>query len=394
MMKKILHILPMLAVLGFLVLQSSCWNNGYDPDYSFVISMNATQASSSTKGVINEIDDLKDKSFGVYGYKVTPAKASIMVFADQQVTWNPANRPDAWGYSPLKYWDRDAKYYYAAYAPFGIGKISHTDTNQDVAHILTFTEIPNWQFISTTESTRETKDASLVISHTDEDSTSVKDFMTAVSSGEARTYLTEKDGQVEFSFSHRLFALRINVGFPDRPTGYHTDYRITSIEISSDAVSTEVPASGKNSEYKMNFSSIAETSGLAAGKEKFDVKEEDFGIATVYPQQVGESLIVPTNFVLTSSTLGVPFSTENGINVTIKYIPKDWDADGAESPEESTTFQIPLGTFPETYLNSFDAGKLYTLNIKFDKGKKVDLVGVAINWLDEVTLPDHPVFNW
>lgn len=384
MMKKILHILPMLAVLGFLVLQSSCWNNGYDPDYSFVISMNATQASSSTKGVINGIDDLKN--FGVFGYKVTPANAKHMIFANQQVSKDNSE----WKYSPLKYWDRDAYYYYAAYAPFNVGDITHTDTNADEAHILSFNEIPNWQFISTTKSTRTDKDAALTITHIDTDSASVKDFMTAVSSGEARTYLTATYGKVEFSFSHRLFALRINVGFPDRPTGYHTDYRITSIEISSEP-GNEVRVSGPNSIYKMNISSKSETSGLAAGEEKFEVSE--CGTATVYPKG-DESLVVPKNFVLTSSTLGVPFSTTGGINVTIKYVPKDWEAGGDESLEESTTFQIPLGTEPETYLTAFEAGKLYTLNIKFDKGKKVDLVGVAINWLDEVTLPDHPVFNW
>lgn len=77
---------------------------------------------SITKAENNPTDydwQLKDHhlDFVVYGYK-TANNANTKVFNQQKVEWDTSLDPDAWNYTPARYWDKAAStYYFYAAAP-------------------------------------------------------------------------------------------------------------------------------------------------------------------------------------------------------------------------------------------------------------------------------------
>lgn len=365
-MKKIHNILPMLAALLLTVLQSACWNNGYDPDYAFVINMNAGSVSSLTKASsINDMDDFKAQgNFGVFGTRTLPGSGAtaLAVYANQRVTWDNSS----WTYSPLKYWDRDATYHFGAYAPqvsstSGDGVyVSYSMDNKT----FTLNNIPNWARVN----------------KENENSYDGVDYMVAASNGEARTYLSAtKPGVVEFSFSHILAMFEVTVSYPSKNTQAEdgelgVDFYLKEVKFGSSksGAVVNVPSADGKFNYTYDYSSVGAGSYSETGK----------GITPIYQVAEGQAgLNIP---VSPAASLGywvcVPFEEQNGVYLTVTYKAGDLDP---------TTSYLKVGT-----LTKVEAGKKYTVNLTFDKGKPVQLTDVIVSDWPDPEEDNHPVYNW
>ena len=101
-----------------------------------------TFVGNTTKATANEmdLDELKATGFYVWGGH----DGLTDLFAQKQVTWNTS----AWTYEPLRYWEANESYKFAAFAP-GIGTATatfnyndgHVDLTDYVADINTFTDL-------------------------------------------------------------------------------------------------------------------------------------------------------------------------------------------------------------------------------------------------------------
>ena len=131
-------------IIGIAFLLQGCRKESHPstPDTkSYAISMSPSEVMNGTRALIGDVADLQDQGFKVYGYKEVKAADREQVFDGQEVTYR-----SNWEYSPIRYWDYVADYYFAAYAPANVQVTSSTDGNQT----LTFT-LPNWQAIDGTD---------------------------------------------------------------------------------------------------------------------------------------------------------------------------------------------------------------------------------------------------
>lgn len=361
------------VALGILVLQSSCWNDAYDDDVMQIsLAVSQDSFSSSTKGSVNNIADFKAQgSFGVFGTKSLPNSTAAPVYRNQNVSWNGTK----WTYSPLKYWDRDAAYCFGAYAPH-ISATSGDDVYVDYSmenKTFSLNNIPN--LVRASMSSEESFDG--------------VDYMVAASSGEARTYLSSTYlGVVDFSFSHILSMFEVTVSYPSKnsSTGVDddpgVDYFLMDVEIGSNTpeggTAVKVPAPDGKFKYTCDYSS-----GVVGSYS--DVTMTTDKISIYHVNSWNEGLNIP---VSPAKSLGywlcVPFTDANGI-----YLRAQFKA-GAGDSQPSWSNYLRLGT-----LTGFEAGKKYTIDLRFDHGKLIELSDVIISdWPATAVEDSHPVYNW
>ena len=84
----------------------------------------APTSVAATRALISDTEGLQREGFVVYGYKETPSSGS-QVFNHQAVNYD--NR---WTYTPARYWDRAATYYFGAFSPQSID-VNHQGTGKE-----------------------------------------------------------------------------------------------------------------------------------------------------------------------------------------------------------------------------------------------------------------------
>lgn len=289
-------------------------------------------AQSVTRALIEDADDLSE--FAVYGYKQGPV--SQMVFANQLVTLNGS----AWEYTPKKYWDSSAIFYFAAYAP-ATEQNGCSYTHNDDTRTLTIT-LPQWQLIDGKET----------------------DVVVATSQGAATTYLNTYGGQVDLTFNHLYAQLVVRVV---RSASFQNTYKLTSLTYQN------VPTADGTATYTLDYTTPASStwSGVesAASKNAYS--------------NAGEEITSNPEATPGAKHLVVPFKGSSNILVEVGYT-----ANGNSS--EGTA---------DTGIKQLEAGKRYVLTLSLGQGAVIEPSLEIEQWIEvqdgqDIEVDEDDKHNW
>lgn len=392
-----------------------------------------TRALYDDSETVGNTTNLRKDGFAVYGWK-NVNNAYTQVFNGTLVK-GVASPSKAWEYSPLKYWDRAATSYdFVAYAPKvdsnadGVDdNVSATAPNPSASPAtnakLTFTNIPQWQEITTDAQKK---------------ATATKDFIVAQDKNTTATYLANS-GIVHFYFYHLLARLNIKAYCEVNDEHSMAKYILTEIKISSKGQNS----SGDEVEYKVPASTVSDrscdfelkavaTGGTPADNLTFDTPTWGSGTGKKATDEVtlfthkhevvdGVQPIIPTSDSTSPtpicSWLVAPFDiTDEGfgynttasgdyfgpnLTLTVTYVIRTENSSG------SYTFSSPYtSTADLTYKDEDDNVKPlftgfvshgdYTLTLNIQKGGVTVLLDVGIlPWVPADTDADpRDVYNW
>jgi hypothetical protein len=294
----------------------------------------APTSVAATRALISDTEGLQREGFIVYGYKETPSSGS-QVFNHQAVNYN--NR---WTYTPTRYWDRAATYYFGAFSPQSID-VNHQGTGKET-HAL-FIEAPHWQTIDGNET----------------------DIIVATSHDEAENYLELEGGVVDLAFEHILSQLEVKFV---RGAFLMNEYRIHAVSYKN------VPVTEGSATYTLNYTT-PENSAMGAvtmtvGDNAVAIANSESGIV-VKPEDDKD----PVAF----KHLVVPFTTSatGGIGVVV-----DYSVSGVR--REITV---------STQLQTLEAGKRYVLTLLFNSGAEIVPTIYINEWIDE-EIDENDKYNW
>lgn len=268
----------------------------------------AAPTVAGTRALFSDINPLAE--FSVYGYK--QGTSNEMVFTKQQVV----KTGSTWDYSPKRYWDRVATYYFAAYAP------SNVPTNINYAHdannhTISIT-LPHWQTIDGTET----------------------DVIVASSNGTATSYL-DNGGDVLLTFDHLYAQFVVRVV---RSASLQNTYKLTSIAYSN------VPSAAGTATYTLDYTTPTNSAWSAV--------TPSVAWKSAYSNVYGE--VITSNPEATPGVkhLVVPFalSGDNEVQVKVSYIVND---DLAQTGSANTG------------IKQLEAGKRYVLTLSLGGGAAI-----------------------
>ncbi len=305
------------------------------------ISMVAAEVGT-TRALMNNVTDLQAKGFKVYGYKVDKADYKQQVFTDngQGVSYDGAN---GWSYSPVRYWDRTANYWFAAFAPTSLPRNMAVTNNIASNQTLTFTKFPNWQSIDGSET----------------------DLIVATSQGGATTYL-DNEGVVDLTFNHVYAQLVVRVV---RGASLMNTYKLTSITYSN------VATADGTATYTLDYTTPASSAWS-------DV--ESAASKNAYSNADGEVINSNPEDTPTAKHLVVPFAGSDEIQVTVGYIVND---DLAQTGTASTG------------ISQLEAGKRYVLTLSLGSGAVIEPSLDIEQWVEvqdeqDIEVEEDDKHNW
>lgn len=303
------------------------------------ISMVAAEVGT-TRALMNNLTDLQKAGFRVYGYKVDNASNKQQVFTDdgQSVNYDVAN---GWSYDPIRYWDRVANYWFAAYAPTSLAVTNKIAANQT----LTFASLPNWQAINGSET----------------------DLIVATSQGPATTYL-DNEGIVNLTFNHVYAQLVVRVV---RSASFQNTYKLKSLAY------TNVPTANGTATYTLDYTTLANSawSGvtmLAANNSM-----------NAFSSTSGEEITSNPEATPGAKHLVVPFTGTSNIKVTVEY---------------TVGNSIRTGT-ADTGIKQLEEGKRYVLTLSLGSGATITPSLDIENWVEmengeEIEIDGDEKHNW
>lgn len=307
----------------------------------YAISMTATSADMSSRGIVDSDVALKEHNLGVFAYKEVNGNKT-MVFQNTILTYDETK---GWDYSPKKYWDRAAsRYYFIAYSPYDEGMKYDKENHQ-----LTINNIPYWQSIGT----------------------DTKDYLVSESRGSADFYLSPNNqGQsVQLNFSHILSQLVVNI--KKDASLSNTEYKLYKVDYinvpkgDATATYTYTPAGSINSP----------TETVAGVMSDIDILEEDSPLNRFNNesgQEVKETEYIPI------SHLNVPFTLTDSKQVKVKVT---YTVAGTQRIKTVNT-----------QLSQLEAGKRYELTLTFKGAEIVPELEVK-NWVEQ-PVDEDPKYNW
>ena len=293
----------------------------------------APTSVAATRALISDTKDLQREGFIVYGYKVRPADAE-QVFAHQTVNYTAG-----WTYTPTRYWDQAATYYFGAFSPKTV-EVSHQGTGK-VEHTILI-EAPYWQTIDGSED----------------------DIIVATSHDEGNNYMELQGGYVDLAFEHILAQLEVKFV---RGAFLMNEYRIHAVSYKN------VPVTEGNATYTLNYTTPGKSFmggvNMTTGGNAVVVASSEEGLV-VNPE--GQETV-------TFKHLVVPFGTSssNGVEIVV-----DYSVNGARRTATVAS-----------KLNALDAGKCYVLSLMFNSGVEI-IPTLHINkWIDEA-VDENDKYNW
>lgn len=294
----------------------------------------APTSVAATRALISDTEGLQREGFVVYGYKETPSSGS-QVFNHQAVNYD--NR---WTYTPARYWDRAATYYFGAFSPQGLD-VAHQGAGQSPHSILI--EAPYWQVIDGSE----------------------KDIIVATSHDDAENYLELEGGVVDLAFEHILSQLEVKFV---RGAFLMNEYRIHAVSYKN------VPVTEGSTTYTLNYTT-PENSAMGAvtmtvGDNTVAIANSESGIV-VKPEGDKD----PVAF----KHLVVPFTTSatGGIGVVVDY----------------SVSGVRREIIVPTQLQTLEAGKRYVLTLLFNSGAEIVPTIYINEWIDE-EIDENDKYNW
>lgn len=294
----------------------------------------AAPTVAGTRALFSDINPLAE--FSVYGYK--QGTSNEMVFTKQQVV----KTGSTWDYSPKRYWDRVATYYFAAYAP------SNVPTNINYAHnannhTISVT-LPHWQTIDGTET----------------------DIVVASSNGTATSYL-DNGGDVLLTFDHLYAQFVVRVV---RSASLQNTYKLTSIAYSN------VPTVDGTATYTLDYTTPTNSKwdGVAISSDEW---------MNAYSNAGGEEITSNPEATPGVKHLVVPFTRTDNIEVKVNYT-----VNGAAQ----------TGT-ADTGISQLEAGKRYVLTLSLGGGAIITPTLDIEQWIEiqdekDIEINEDDKHNW
>lgn len=300
-----------------------------EPQEQYAISLSAVSVADMTsRAIITNGEDLQSVSLGIYGYKEIADGTKIQIFDNTELKYSNGS----WDYSPKKYWDRTAHYYFVSYAPYGVTTSYEQDENT-----LTISNIPYWQPIDGNET----------------------DYLVANSDDTAEKYLSTETKSVGLEFSHILSQFVVKI--VKEAALSDVEYKLTKVEYinvpveSAKATYTYKP--GATSSYSdISITSSPSTVSMFSGEKKVTQYSSDN----------------------TLSHLVVPFtlSGANKVQIKVTYT--------IVGTERSKTV--------DTQIASLNAGKCNELTLTF-KGSEI-IPSLSVKDWQNVEITEEPKYNW
>lgn len=294
----------------------------------------APTSVAATRALIADTKELQREGFIVYGYKERPSDAE-QVFAHQAVNYSIG-----WTYSPTRYWDQAATYYFGAFSPQGVD-VDHQGTGKAPHAVLI--ETPYWQVIDGSET----------------------DIIVATSHDDGNNYMVQQGGYVDLAFEHILSQLEVQ--FAHSPF-LMNEYRLHSVSYKN------VPVANATATYTLNYTTPQNSAmgavTMTVGDNAVAIANSESGIV-VKPEGDKD----PVAF----KHLVVPFTTSatGGIGVVV-----DYSVSGVR--REIT---VP------TQLQTLEAGKRYVLTLLFNSGAEIVPTIYINEWIDE-EIDENDKYNW
>lgn len=309
-------------IIGIALCLQACHSNLETEEMA--IGMAATSVESTTRALINSAAYLN--SFRVDAYK--EGTSNEQVFSKHLVE----RGGEGWTYSPVRYWDRKATYYFGAYSPEN-AVVNSTETKG----VLTISA-PNWQAINGNET----------------------DIVVATSQGAATGYIGVDAGTVKFDFAHILAQLEVQIV---RNATLVNTYTLTGLSYK------QVPEDAGTTAYTLNYTTPTSS---AMATPTMGSKVVHSGTAIVVDPEAKPQT--------TFTHLLVPFSTQEkgGMLVAVTY---------KVGSGEPTTIDV------KTNISTLEAGKRYVLTLTFNSGANIIPNLSVCGWAEEKVEEDDK-YNW
>ena len=331
MIKKLQHISYYL--IASLLLLVACDKESHpitpeEPQEQYAISMDAVSVADMTsRAIITKNEDLQAVSLGIYGYKQVVDGTKTLIFNNTELSYT-----NGWDYSPKKYWDRTAHYYFVGYAPHGVTTSYKPDENT-----LTISNIPYWQPIDGNET----------------------DYLVANSDDTAEGYLSTETKSVGLEFSHILSQFVVKI--VKEAALSDVEYKLTKVEYinvpveSAKATYTYKPV-GTSSYSDISITSSSSTVSMFSGEKEVTQYSSDN----------------------TLSHLVVPFTLSGANKVQIKVT--------------YTIVRTERSKTVDTQIASLNAGKCNELTLTF-KGSEI-IPSLSVKDWQNVEITEDPKYNW
>ncbi|MBO5977013.1 MAG: fimbrillin family protein [Bacteroidales bacterium] len=303
------------------------------------ISLSASSSDMLSRAIIADDAGLQATNLGVFAYKKVADNDPVLVFNNVKLEYTDG----AWTYSPLKYWDRTATYYFVSYSP----RNKNVEYSED-SHQLTIKNIPNWQAIDS----------------------KAKDYVVANDFGVAEGgYITPNGARpVNLGFKHILCQLEVRV--LKNPFLMNT-YTLSGISYKN------VPTVGESATYLYSAPTRNNEAGAPMeGNEYMSVPintKDAQSMATPNAEIPGD----PAQAAATTiKHLVAPFSAD--FNITLNYKINDGDA---------TSVTVDAG------LDQLESNNRYVITLTFNSGADIEAEVEVMDWVNKEVETDDK-YNW
>lgn len=301
------------------------------------ISLSASSSDMLSRAIIADDAGLQATNLGVFAYKEV-AGNKTRVFNNVELDFVDG----AWTYSPLKYWDRTATYYFVSYSPWN----ANVEYSEEF-HQLTINNIPNWQAIDA----------------------EAKDYVVANDFGVAEgRYITPNGVQpVNLGFKHILCQLEVRV--LKNPFLMNT-YTLSDISY------TNVPTVGDPATYLYS----APTGNNEAGAPMEG--NEHMRVSTTQQEQ---SMATPN--------AEIPGDPAQAAATTIKHLVAPFSDDFKITLNYSINGAAADPVTVDAGLDQLESNNRYVITLTFNSGADVSAEVKVMDWVDKEVETDDK-YNW
>lgn len=319
-----------------------------EPDDLYPISLSASSSQMHSRAIVSNDDELQSTRLGVFAYKKLADGTKVPVFDNDSLKFVGG----AWTYSPMRYWDRTATYYFVSYSPWN--EDVEYDKNE---HLLKIKNIPYWQSI----------DANVV------------DYVVANDDGQANGHYIDAFGRnnpVSLDFEHILSQLEVRVV---KNAFLMSNYTLSSVSYANVPLNTP--------EYKAQYDFYSPNG------ENFD----ETGAPMVNSSSMG-NLAISSDPIQMSAPQDAPIGNEATEATSLKHLVVPFSSDRGDGKKLEIMLEYAInGGEPtlkvvETPLQNLEANQRYVLTLSFESGTEI-VPTLSIEPWKDVTV-DEPKYNW
>ncbi|MBR0334655.1 MAG: fimbrillin family protein [Bacteroidales bacterium] len=319
-----------------------------EPEALYPISLSASSSQMLSRAIVSNDDELQTTHLGVFAYKKLADGTKVPVFENTELEWDNTL---GWTYSPMRYWDRTASYYFVSYSPWN--ENVEYDKNE---HRLIIKNIPYWQSI----------DANVV------------DYVVANDYGQANGHYIDAFGinPVSLDFEHILSQLEVRVV---KNAFLMSNYTLSGVSYAN------VPLNTPEHKAQYDF--------YSPNGEKFD----ETGAPMVNTSNMG-NLAISSTPIRMSAPQDAPIGNEATEATSLKHlvVPFSSDRGGNEKLQITLAYAIngseQTPKVVETPLQNLEANQRYVLTLSFESGTEI-VPSLTIEPWKDVTV-DEPKYNW